>query len=162
MDLSRRRSLQLCYVVYGGLWVSALVGMFAHERWALVGLGGVGLALAAHRPLSRRSEGLAWVVRDRMQGFRKLLGKRRLSEPLSDDDQDLMAEAREAAYFGLGATAILLFVCQSVAVQVLEVQQSMQGYGLVIVALMGFVWSLPTLTINMLIRNPPEHSAEED
>lgn len=136
--------------------------MFASERWALVGIGGAGLALAAYRPLSRRSEGLAWVVPDRMEGFRKLLGKERLSERLSPDDQDLMAQAREAAYWSLSGTAVALFTCQFVASQLLEMRQSAQGYILVVLGLTGFTWSLPTLAVNMLMQDPPEHSAEED
>lgn len=160
--MSRRRILVLCCVVYGGLWMAALIGMFTDDRWTLVGLGGVCLALAAYKPLSRRSEGLEWVVRDRMQGFRKLLGKGRTGKRLGPYDQDLITEARESAYWGLSATAVALLWCQFVAAQVLEVQQSMQGFGLVVLGIGGLTWCLPTLTINALLRDPPEHPVDED
>ncbi len=163
--MRKGRVVALCCAVYVGFWIPMLAGTFAGDKGTLAIVFGCGMAAAAFAPLYRRSEGLGWVMRDRMQGFRQfrwVRGESRVGERLSPNDSDLVTESREVAYWVLVATVLALLLCQIAAALVGRTQQGAEAPGTVLLGIAGLSLCLQTLAVNLLIEDPEEYTADED
>lgn len=163
--MSRGMVVALCCAVYGGLWVPMLAGTFAFDKATLAVFLGGGLAFAAFVPLYKRSEGLGWTIRDRMQGvrtFRWGRGGGRVGDGLSPNDLDVVTESKEVAYWVLVATVVALLILQFVASEIGRVQRGADAVTVIVLGVAGLALTLQTLAVNLVIEDPKQQNAAED